>query len=72
MDYVDEFQTGQNAEPAKHIAALKDLPAAWSMAGPAIAIIQPDAVNDMKSLGINFEIIYKDARRIAIRKPEPK
>jgi 4-amino-4-deoxy-L-arabinose transferase-like glycosyltransferase len=72
VDYVDEFQMGQNAEPAKHIAALKDLPAAWSMAGPAIAIIQPDALNDLKSLGINFEIIYQDARRIAIRKPEPK
>ncbi len=72
VDYVDEFEMGQKAEPAKHIASIKDLPAAWSMAGPAIAIIQPDAVNDLKTMGINFEIIYQDARRIAIKKTEPK
>ncbi len=72
VDYVDEFEMGQKAEPAKHIAALKDLPAAWSMPGPAIAIIQPDATNELNAMGINFEIIYQDARRIAIRKTEPK
>ncbi len=72
VDYVDEFEMGQKAEPAKHIAALKDLPAAWSMPGPAIAIIQPGASNALTAMGINFEIIYQDARRIAIRKTEPK
>ncbi len=72
VDYVDEFEMGQKAEPAKHIATIKDLPAAWSMAGPAIAIIQPDAVNELKAIGINFEIIYQDARRIAIKKTEPE
>jgi len=72
VDYVDEFQTGQKAEPEKYIAAIKNLPAAWSMPGPAIAIIQPDLVNELKALGINFEIIYQDQRRIAIQKTEPK
>lgn len=72
VEYVDEFEMGQKARPAKHIASIKDLPAAWSMPGPAIAIIQPDAVNELKALNINFEIIYQDQRRVAIKKTEPK
>ncbi len=72
VEYVDEFEMGQKAEPAKYIAAVKDLPAAWSMPGPAIAIIQPDSVNELKALGFSFEIIYQDQRRVAIKKTEPK
>ena len=68
VEYVDEFEMGQNAEPGKHIAAIKDFPAAWSMPGPAIAIIQPSSVDELKALGINFEIIYRDARRLAVQK----
>ena len=68
VEYVDEFEMGQNAEPGKHIAAIKDFPAAWSMPGPAIAIIQPSSVDELTALGINFEIIYRDARRLAVQK----
>jgi len=72
VEYVDEFEMGQNAEPAKHIAAIKYLPAAWDMPGPAIAIIQPDSIDELKSIGVNFTIIYRDSRRVAIQKPDPK
>lgn len=72
VEYVDEFEMGQKAEPAKHIASIKDLPAVWSIPGPAIAIIQPDLVEELKSLGIRFEIIYRDSRRVAIQKTEQR
>ena len=70
VEYVDEFEMGQTAEPAKHIAAIKDLPAAWNAPGAAMAIIQPTGVAELKALGLSFEIIYQDERRMAIRKVE--
>ncbi len=69
VNYVDEFELGETSEPNKWIKRLEDFPAAWNAPGPAIAIILPDAVEKMKSLNLPFEIIHKDPRRIAIRKP---
>lgn len=68
VEYVDEFEMGQKAEPKKHIARMNDLPAAWNAPGPAMAIIQPGDVEKLKALGIGFDIIYRDERRLAIRK----
>lgn len=68
VEYVDEFEMGQRAEPTKHIASINDLPASWNAPGAAIAIIQPTGADELTALGLNFEIIYQDQRRVAIRK----
>ena len=68
VHYVDEFELGQTAEPTKHIAELKDFPTAWAAPGPAIAIIPPNDIEKMRSLGIAFTIIHHDPRRAAIKK----
>lgn len=68
VDYVDEFEMGQKAEPQKFIARLADFPAAWSAPGPAIAIIQPGDIEAIRALGLAFDVIHKDAKRIAIKK----
>ena len=68
VDYVDEFEMGQKAEPLKFIARLADFQAAWNAAGPAIAIIQPGDIESIRGLGVAFEVIHKDAKRVAIKK----
>lgn len=68
VNYVDEFELGEMSEPDKWIKRLEDFPAAWNTPGPAIAIIQPGHLDRMKTLGISFEIIHQDPRRIAIQK----
>jgi 4-amino-4-deoxy-L-arabinose transferase-like glycosyltransferase len=68
VNYVDEFELGESSEPDKWIRRLEDFPAAWSAPGPAIAIIQPGHLEKIQALGLVFEIIHRDPRRIAIRK----
>ncbi len=68
VNYVDEFELGETREPGNWIKRLEDFPAAWNAGGPAIAIIQPGDVEKMKLLGLSFEIIHQDPRRVAIRK----
>ena len=68
VNYVDEFELGENSEPEKWIKRLEDFPAAWNAPGNAIAIIGPDQAGKMKSLGLSFDIIHQDPKRIAIRK----
>ena len=68
VDYVDEFEMGQNSEPEKWIAKLSDFPAAWNAPGAAIAIIPPRDVDKIRALGINFDVIHTDPRRAAIKK----
>ena len=68
VQYVDEFEMGQKREPEKFIANLKDFPVAWNAPGAVIAIIQPQAIDEMKALGLDFDIIHQDPRRVAIKK----
>ena len=68
VDYVDEFEMGQNSEPEKWIAKLTDFPAAWNAPGAAIAIIPPGDVDKIRALGIDFDVIHTDPRRAAIMK----
>jgi 4-amino-4-deoxy-L-arabinose transferase-like glycosyltransferase len=68
VEYVDEFELGQRQEPQKYIAKLNDLVPAWNAPGPAIAIIQPKGANELRALGLNFDVIFQDSRRAVIRK----
>ena len=68
VHYVDEFELGQQAEPTKHIAELRDFASAWAAPGPAIAIIPPTDIEKIRALGIAFTIIHIDPRRAAIKK----
>ncbi len=68
VNYIDEFELGETSEPTKWIKRLEDFPAAWKAPGPAIAIIHPGAIEQMRALGLTFDIIHQDPRRVAIRK----
>ena len=67
--YVDEFETGQKAEPALAIAALESFPAEWQRPGGALAIMQPGAYEKLKASGLPMQVLHDDPRRILVRKP---
>jgi 4-amino-4-deoxy-L-arabinose transferase-like glycosyltransferase len=70
VEYVDEFEMGQQQEPHKYIPSIRDLPAYWNAPGPAIALIQPYGADELRALGMNFEVIHNDPRRAAIYKKQ--
>jgi 4-amino-4-deoxy-L-arabinose transferase-like glycosyltransferase len=67
--YVDEFETGQKAEPDCCIARLEDLAPDWQRPGEALAIMQPGSYEKLKALGLPMQVLYDDPRRILVRKP---
>ncbi len=68
VEYLDEFELGQTMEPARVIAKVDDFPAAWNAPGPAIAIIHPQHLDKIRAMGLGFDIIHQDPRRIALKK----
>jgi 4-amino-4-deoxy-L-arabinose transferase-like glycosyltransferase len=68
VEYVDEFELGQQQEPQKHVPSVAQFPALWDAPGPAIAVVQPGGIEEMRVLGLNFEVIHRHARRAAIYK----
>lgn len=68
VEYVDEFELGQKQEPQKYIPSVTQLPPLWNAPGPAIALIQPTGADELRALGMAFEVIHRDPRRAAIYK----
>ena len=69
VDYVDEFETGQKAEPELSIPALESFPAEWQRPGEALAIMQPGAYEKLKASGLPMQVLHDDPRRVLVRKP---
>jgi len=68
VNYIDEFETGIKAEPAR----LMDLDAFvvdWQRPGDAVAIMQPDTLEKMKARGLPMLVVHDDPRRVLVRKP---
>jgi 4-amino-4-deoxy-L-arabinose transferase-like glycosyltransferase len=68
VEYADEFALGQQQEPQKYIPSVKQLPPLWNAPGPAIALILPTGADELRALGMEFEVIHRDPRRAAIYK----
>ena len=69
VDYVDEFETGQEAEPGCCIARLDDFAPDWLRPGEALAIMQPGAFEKLRALGLPMQVLHEDPRRVLVRKP---
>lgn len=67
--YVDEFDLGQKAEPAKWIPRIEDFPARWSAAQSAVAITNPSTFAEIEKMALPFDVIHRDGRRVLFRKP---
>lgn len=69
VEYVDEFEPGERAEPDKHIEFLEQFPMQWLREGDAMAIIQPDFYEMLRTWGLPMQVLYRDPRRVLVRKP---
>ncbi|MGZ5083010.1 MAG: phospholipid carrier-dependent glycosyltransferase [Usitatibacter sp.] len=69
VDYVDEFETGEKAEPALWIPKFDAFAAEWQRPGDALAIMQPGAFEKSKAAGLPMQVLHEDPRRILVRKP---
>ena len=69
VDYVDEFELGERAEPALWIPKVASFPAEWQRPGDALAIMQPGAFEKLKAAGLPMQVLHEDPRRVLVRKP---
>ena len=69
VDYVDEFETGLRAEPARHLPTVAEFEAQWRLPGDALAIMHPDTYLSLRSGGLPMQVLHEDPRRVLVRKP---
>jgi 4-amino-4-deoxy-L-arabinose transferase-like glycosyltransferase len=69
VNYVDEFELGQKAEPGRHIPTVWAFRADWLRDGDAIAIMQPGIYEVLKTEGLPMKLLHEDPRRVLVRKP---
>ena len=69
VNYVDEFDLGQKAEPEKWIPSLEAFPARWNAASNALALVNPDIFTKFEKAGLPMVVLHRDVRRVLIQKP---
>ena len=69
IQYVDEFETGQKAEPQLYTPKLESFAALWAQPGPAVAVMQDGIYNDLTAEGVPMKLIHSDPRRYVVIKP---
>jgi 4-amino-4-deoxy-L-arabinose transferase-like glycosyltransferase len=69
VDYVDEFQLGEQTEPQRWIPTLDGFITRWRAAHKAQAIMGEDTYNELKQRGLPMTVVYHDPRRMIVAKP---
>lgn len=71
VQYRDEMGFGIDREPHKWVADYVEFARRWRAAPEALAILHPGTQAKLDQLGLPYEIIARDTRRLVIRKPAP-
>ena len=69
VEYRDEFEFGQNAEPEKAVPTVSAFVARWKSSADAMAVMGKDVFNELKQQGVDMKPVYEDAQRIVVIKP---
>lgn len=69
VDYVDEFEFGQQAEPGVSIPSLEEFIARWQAAPRAAASIPLDQFASLQAAGLPMKEVFRDRKRVAVVKP---
>ncbi|MGH8460120.1 MAG: phospholipid carrier-dependent glycosyltransferase [Stenotrophobium sp.] len=69
VNYVDEFHLGETVEPNLWIPTLNEFARHWRAAPEALALTGQDTYEQLAKMGLTMTIIYRDPRRIVIKKP---
>ncbi|MFN0161774.1 MAG: phospholipid carrier-dependent glycosyltransferase [Burkholderiales bacterium] len=71
VQYRDEMGFGIDREPHKWAADYPEFARRWRAAPEAFAILHPGTQSKLDQLGLPYEIIARDTRRLVIKKPAP-
>ncbi|PTU30654.1 phospholipid carrier-dependent glycosyltransferase [Stenotrophobium rhamnosiphilum] len=69
VNYVDEFNLGQEAEPHKWIPTNEAFALRWNAAPNALAITNVKTHQKLQESGLPMTVIYTDPRRVVFKKP---
>ncbi len=67
--YRDEMSFGIAQEPHKFIPDMAGFEAAWQAAPAAWALMSPSTWREMQAKGLPMQEIFRDSRRVIVRKP---
>jgi 4-amino-4-deoxy-L-arabinose transferase-like glycosyltransferase len=71
VEYRDEFDFGQRAEPGKAIATLGEFPRRWRNEPQAMAMLDKPTFAELQRLGTPMHVVFSDPRRmIVVKQPE--
>ncbi len=69
VTYRGELEYGIAQEPNKFIANMADFEAAWQAAPDAWAVMRPETTEDLIERNIQIKEVFRDTRRVIVRKP---
>jgi 4-amino-4-deoxy-L-arabinose transferase-like glycosyltransferase len=68
VDYKDELEYGETAEPAKWLPSMDEFTTRWRNLHEAMAVMGPDTFKMLQSEELPMKIVYQDSRRIVVIK----
>ncbi len=69
VDYRDEFEFGQTAEPGVAIPTVDEFIARWKSLPQAMAVMDGGVFDYLQQQGVEMKPVYQDARRRVVIKP---
>ena len=69
VDYQDEFEFGQQAEPDRAIATLPEFVLRWQAAPHAMAMLDERTFNELQQQGVAMKPVFRDDLRMVVIKP---
>jgi len=69
VDYRDEFEFGQTAEPGKAIPTISEFIVRWQSLPHAMAMLNEHTFNELQRQGVAMKPVYQDVRRMVVIKP---
>ncbi|MCE2680839.1 MAG: glycosyltransferase family 39 protein [Burkholderiales bacterium] len=69
VQYIDEFEFGQRAEPGRALSRIDDFISRWPVAKSPLAMLDWATYEQLKQRGLPMQVVYEDARRLVVVRP---
>jgi len=69
VDYVSEFELGEQLEPQKWVHDLPAFGRLWRELPQGVAVTDPESFASLQGMGLPMQVIDRTPRRIVVRKP---
>ena len=69
VEFVGEFEFGQQHEPGKSPATLDEFIARWQTLPQAVAYMRSVTFRELLERGVPMRVVFEDPRRLVVMKP---